>query len=175
MSSVKGNYVATAVAIPNLLLASLADGAVYQSDPIDNSANVDLDHQIDLQVKMGAAAPTGDIHVLIADAPDGTHFGSPFTSAHGLITGIQKDQLFAMKPGQRLIGSNAIYVGAISCRNQAAAAVVNGPAPRAIAALYGFSMPYKYVVIVVNMTGQALDATEGNHTKQYTRWQQQVV
>lgn len=164
MANIKTSY-ATATAI-TLTLASLANNTGRESTAVDNSSNLYLDAELYLAIKQGAAAPTGHIYVLLSHTVDGSDYSSPATGSDAALTPAMIAFLDQMTPGQQLPGTELIFIGKISCQNQAAAATTKWNFG-SIASVYGGNLPVKWGIVVVNCTGQALDATEGNHTKQY--------
>jgi hypothetical protein len=165
MANIKTSYAAAAAI--TITLASLANNTGRESTVVDNSSNDYLDAELNLDIKMGAAAPIGEVYVLLSSTIDGTKFSAPATGADAALTPAMIAFLDQMMPGQKLPGTGLIFIGKMFCRGLAAAATVNDNFGGSIAAIYGGNLPVKWGIVVVNCTGQALDATEGNHTKQY--------
>ncbi len=168
MATIKESYQGSATAF-TLLLAALANFAAQESAAIDNTGNLYLDYMLTLAIKMGAAAAKGNMYVLLAPSADGAIYPSPAAGASGAITINQIDMLGSLKPGDKVPGTNLIFVDKIYCNGQPAASTVDWSLPSVAALLGGgYGFPQKFTVIVVNCTGQALDGTEANHTKNWT-------
>jgi hypothetical protein len=150
-----------------ITLASLGNLAGRESTLVDNTSNLFLDAELSISITMGAAAPTGNAHALLSSTVDGTLISSPATGADAALTPAQIDMLGAMKPGDVLPGTGLIYLGKLNTLGLAAAAVLTENFPSLAAILPGGNIPPKWGVVIVNCTGQALDATAGNHKVQY--------
>ena len=74
MANIKTAY--AGVSALSITLTSLASYASQQSAAVVNTTNLYLDYQLTGQIGMGAAAPSGDIHLLLYGS-DGTYTSSP--------------------------------------------------------------------------------------------------
>lgn len=136
-------------------LASLGSGSARQSNSVTITNGIATgigfeDVAVQVEVKTGASAvsSTGYISVYIAASLDG---GTTFT---GGATG--SDASYTTNGDEILLGS---FVA-----NANATKFYGGPF--SIRAALGF-IPQEFAIIVQNNSGAALDATEGNHLKQY--------
>lgn len=133
----------TAVQAITIVLDSLADGDVAASSPISNSSDLFLDALVQLSVKTNASGvdtAAGVIRVFVIASVDGgtTYPGAP------------NDELLP-----------------IGVFNANADATTFHSQPMSVAKAFNGIMPKEWKLVVKNDTGAALDATEGNHTKQY--------
>lgn len=147
-----------------ITLASLASYASRQSTAVDNTTNLYLDYQVSGKITMGAGVATGDV-ILLLYGSDGTYTSYPAGLSDAAITVPGIDRLGGLTMGQTIPGTNLIYYQRINCLGLAASTAVSF-AFTGIAnafALLGGNTPPKWGVVVVNCTGQALDATGGNH------------
>jgi len=138
-------------------LASLASSATAGrcSTAVDNTSNLYDDAIVTLSVKSGAGVMANDkaVYVYVYGSEDGTNYDIEESNT---------------------LGSDAAYT-INAPTNHKLAAVLNVltaakvyTAVFSVAQVYGGVMPRKWGLIIVNYSGQALDATEGNHIKTYT-------
>jgi len=143
-----------------ITLASLASGSARESTAIDNTSNLYLDAEVYLALKLQTGSPSSDkaIYIYGAASADGTNYTDNATGSDAAIT-------LRAPTNLRLLGVIATPdSGALTYK------FVIG----SVVAVWGF-LPPKWSIIVVNKTGIAFDATEGNHTKQYRAMYQTVL
>ena len=131
-------------------LASSTAGVGRQSTVIDNSTNLFDDALVTIKVKTGATgvSATGFIAVYAFGTTDG---GTTYTDSAGAT-----DAALTVS-ASRLIGTFPAIANATTYVSQ----------QMSVAAAFGGILPAKWGIVVVNSSGAALDATEGNHAKQY--------
>lgn len=143
------------------------EGTAFDNSSATNPA---LDGSLDLAIKLGASAPTGDIQVGLTVTEDGTHYGSPATGSDQALTLPRAFDASLLVQAPNGIwywpGTSIIYLGKIECYGQASGATVR-KIFAGLAAACGGSLPKKFSCFVMNQTGSALDTTEANHTKQF--------
>jgi len=136
-----------------ITLASLANNAARQSTAVDNSSLLYMDFLVFLKIKTGASG-FGSTSVLnvyaIASVDGGTTWSEAAGSTDAAIT-------LTSPPNARLIGQ-------INC---VANTTTYNSAIFSVASAFGGMMPERFVIIVENKGGGALDATEGNFAKIY--------
>lgn len=134
-------------------LASLASASARESTVIDNGTNLYVDALVYLAVKLQTGTPSADkaVYVYAYGSEDGTNYTDNATGSDAAVTMRSPTNL-------RLLGViNTPDSGALTYK---------GVFPVAVA--FGGILPRKWGIVVQNVTGIALDATEGNHTKSYT-------
>lgn len=175
MADIKTKYPATSTVAVTVTLAGLANSssllAGREATAVDNTVNQDVDHILSGKLRTHASvAPTAGTRIEVwVFAPRQIAAGA-YTWPHGA-TG--SDAALA------LTSDNTKFAGWLK---QAASITVDAAAARdyefggvSIASLFGGVLPSKYSVWVTNGTGQALDATAGNHSISYERVQAQTV
>ena len=135
-------------------LASLANNGARASTVVDNTSNLFLDALVQLQLKSGASgvSATGYVQVYAygtVDAADSL-YPEGATGTDGGVT--------------LTVPTNLKLIGII---NMVANATTYVSEPMSVAATFGGILPEKWGIVVVNQSGAALDATEGNHLKYY--------
>jgi hypothetical protein len=136
-----------------ITLASLANNGARESNVIDTSASPVQDILAFFAVKTGASgvSSTGYVELFAYATVDG---GTNYTeNATGSDAGIT----LTSPP-------NAVFVGSFAA---VANATTYKSGPFSLAAAFGGVLPEKVGIILRNVTGAALDSTEGNHTKKY--------
>lgn len=133
-----------------ITLASLASGAWRQSNFVDNSSNLFDDVFIKLQAKTGATA-AGTVDLWVYDSIDGGTLYSDGASG--------SDAAFTPTATP-----NIIFIGSL---NTPTATTQYTSPSFSLAAKYGSNIPQRFGLIVHNTNGGALDATEGNFTKEW--------
>lgn len=151
----KIEYGTASQAITLLLAPSgtgLANGGARESTAIDNTTNKYLDAMVYLAVKLATGSPAGEkvIKVYFAASEDGTNYTYNATGSDGALTMV----------------SPANLLGPFIIQAPNSGAVV-WKAVFPVAQFFGGVLPPKWSIVLVNNTGLALDATEGNHTKEY--------
>jgi hypothetical protein len=138
-------------------LASLASSATAGrgSAAVDNTSNLFDDALLYIAVKTSASALANDktCYVYLYGSEDGTNYSGSSAEAEGTDAAVTIDQ-----------PSNLILAGTIKCP----ASSVTYRGIFSVALTFGGIMPRKWGFVLRNYTGQALDSTEGNHTKTYT-------
>lgn len=150
MSTVKSSY--ATIAAFTLTLASLASstsGVGRQSTLVDNTTNLYLAAQISLRLKMGTS-PTANslIYVYLIRSNNDTP--------------IIDDEGGASDAGITIV--NAVPLGTILCSASTTGAFYDGFFDTQA---LGIDLGPKWGIAVVNSTGVAFDATEGNHLKKW--------
>jgi hypothetical protein len=134
-------------------LASLG-AASRESTSVDNGTNLYLDALVQLQIKLQTGTPTGDkaIYVYAYGSEDGTDYTDNATGSDASIT--------LRSP------TNLRPLGVIACPDSGA--LTYRSHPMSVAAAFGGVLPRKWGIVVQNLTGVTLSATEGDHEKRYT-------
>jgi hypothetical protein len=139
-----------------ITLASLASGAARESSVIDNVTNLFLDALVEVKVTTNASAPTGDKAVYVY----------AYASADYTATATYPDAVAGA--GDAAVTMNnptqLKLLGIIFCSS---ASTTYRMEPASVAQLFGGILPAKWGIVVLNSTGNALDATAGNHEAQY--------
>lgn len=138
-------------------LASLASSSTVGRGgvAVDNTTNLYVDAMLTVKVKTSASALSADLacYVYLFGSEDGTLY-----SGDGVTLGT--DVSVTLATPSNLKGP---YV--ISCPASATSyTLVIG----SVASSFGGILPRKWGFVVLNTTGQALDATGGNHQTTYT-------
>lgn len=136
-----------------ITVASLANNAARASTAIDNSTNLFIDAELFVKVKSAAASTssTGSVAVYAYGTSDG---GTTYTEgASGTDASITLTS-----------PTNARLVGVI---NVVANATTYTSGPFSVASAFGGTLPEKWGVILVNLSGATLDSTAGNHSVVY--------
>jgi len=176
MADIKVKYPQTnadTVAITHAL-ASLADDntnklAGAQTDIIDNTTNLDLDHILTGVIKLGTSPTAGRTIEIWAFAPRKIASGS--ATYPDVLTGAgaaTKTLTSANVKAGMLIPVMTLTTDGTTGRNMELR-------PISIASLFGGNLPPKYGLFVLNCTGVALDSTSSNHELSYYRVQGQTV
>lgn len=138
--------------------ASLASSATVgrECTAVDNGTNLYDDAIVTIGVKTSASALANDkaVYIYLAGSEDATpHYDGD-------------DTALALDDTGYTINTNTNLKGPV---------VINCPTTSttyyktfSVAQYFGGVMPRKWGFVVINYTGQALDSTEGNHTKSYT-------
>jgi len=138
-------------------LASLASSATAGrgAAAVDNTTNKYDDAMLTVAVKTSASALANDkaCYVYLYGSEDGTIYNGSSAEAEGTDAAVTVDSPTNLK---------GPYV--IAC--PASSVTYRTVIP--IAAAFGGVMPRKWGFVLRNYTGQALSATEGDHTKSYT-------
>jgi len=165
MSTTTKNQYGTATSL-TCTLASLGSYAGRQATEVDNTSADAIDEMLSGKIKMGAAAPTGGIHVLLA-ADDTNNVTDPAGASDAAFTCPDVSNLGGLKIGDVVPGTNCRYLGKIDCAFRAAAATVDFMF-ESVAAGFKGQIPPKWAPVFINCTGQALDSTGGNHAVYHT-------
>lgn len=152
-TTLKPQYASSAII--TCTLAPLPNSAYRQSTAVDNTSNLYDDAIVQVNVKTNAAgvSATGSFSVYVyASSDSGTTYGpTGVTGTDGTLTPTNQGDLI-------LAGTWAATAVATTYKS----------GPIYVARLFGgYALPGKWGIIVLNNTGAALDATEGNHLKQY--------
>lgn len=144
-----------------ITLASLASGSARQSAVVDNASNLFLDVMVNLSVKLASGSPGGErtVYVYVYGSEDGTNYTDNATGSDAAIT--------MRSP------TNLRPLGIINTPDSGALTYKSGP--MSVAAAFGGVIPRKWGIVVVNNTGLALSATEGDHAKTHTGVYYQTV
>lgn len=138
-------------------LASLASSATAGrgSAVVDNTSNLYDDVLLYIAVKTSSSALANDkaCYIYLYGSEDGTNYSGSSAEAEGTDAAVTVDS-----------PSNLILAGVIACP----AISVTYRKVISVAPAFGGVMPRKWGFVLRNYTGQALDSTEGNHTKSYT-------
>lgn len=137
-------------------LASLADSATVgrQSTVVDNTSNLYDDALLFIQVKTaGTLATPFAVYVYIFGSEDGTNY----IADDGVIGAT--DAAYTVNAASNLKGPFIINTPVTA---KIYATTVS------VASCFGGIMPRKWGFVVVNDSGAALSATEGDHLKSYT-------
>lgn len=140
-------------------LASVADGTIKESDPLDFGTSGPFEVEVTIDVKLQTGSPAGDkcIYYFACGSEDGTNYGDPSnnTGAKGTVSTLRSPT------NARPLGvMNTPDSGALTYRCN----------PMSLRRAFGGSIPRKVTILVQNKTGITFDATEGNHRKSYTAY-----
>lgn len=139
-------------------LASLANSATAgrQSAAVDNSSNLYDDALLHIAIKTSSSALGNDkaCYVYLWGSEDGSSYNGSSAEAPG-----GGDAAMTVDSPTNLRGPFVISCPASSTTYKTVIPV---------ASAFGGVLPKKWGFTLVNYTGQALDATGGNHTAQYT-------
>ena len=139
-------------------LASLASSATAGRScaAVDNTTNLYDDAMLYIAVKTSASALANDkaCYVYLFGSEDGTNYNGSSAEAEGTDAAVTFDSPTNLK------GPFVLSCPAVSTTYK----LVIG----SVASAFGGIMPRKWGFVLQNYTGQALDSTEGNHTKTYT-------
>jgi hypothetical protein len=155
-------------------LTSLASSASLvagrEATAVDNTTNLDVDHIITGNIRVGASNMTANtVAELWLILPSKTSGGTPtwpdvFDGTDSAETVTNRNALL----------SHGILLGSVVFAGTDAN--VNYPiGPASVAAACGGSMPPRYTPFIVHNGGQALSATASDHWLHYTRIQAQTV
>jgi len=156
MSTDKISYgTSTAITCTLAILASSAT-AGRGSASVDNTSDLFDDAMLYIAVKTSSSALANDkaCYVYLYGSEDGTNFNGSSAEAEGTNAAVTLDSPTNLK------GPFVIACPAVSVTYK----LVIG----SVAAVFGGVMPRKWGFVLQNYTGQALDSTEGNHTKTFT-------
>lgn len=138
-------------------LASLASSssAGRGSAAVDNSSNLFDDALVTVSIKTSASALANDkaCYIYVYGSEDGTLYSGSSAEAEGSDAAVTLDSPTNLK-------------GPIVLACPASATTYRQVF--SVAQFFGGVLPKKWGLVVQNYTGQALDATEGNHQKTYT-------
>jgi hypothetical protein len=173
MADIKTKYPSTSTVALTISLASLASDttnftAGRESTAVDNTTNLDLDHLLSGVIRAGTTPTAGNRIEVWVYAPRSIASNVPtypdvFDGTDSAETVTSRNVLFS---ALRL--AHTIIVDATTDRDYFIP-------PISIASLFGGVLPQFWGVFVVNATGQALNATGGNHILHYNRIQSQTV
>lgn len=148
---------ATSTAI-TCTLASLASSASAGRScvAVDNTSNLYDDAMLYIAVKTSSSTIGSDkaCYVYIYGSEDGTNFNGSSSEAEGTDVAVTFDS-----------PTNLRGPFVIACP---ASSVTYKLVVGSIAQVFGGILPRKWGFVLQNFTNQALDSTEGNHTKTYT-------
>lgn len=148
---------ATSTAI-TCTMASLAASATAGRScaAVDNTTNLYDDAMLTIGVKTSASTLGGNkvCNLYFFGSEDGTLFDGSSVEAVGTNIAVTFDSPSNLK------GPFVLNCTAVSTTYKATIG--------SVAAFFGGILPRKWGFVVQNDTGQALDATEGNHTKSYS-------
>jgi hypothetical protein len=139
-ADLKGKYGSAAAAI-TITLNSLANAGARESTAVDNTTNLYLTAKVLVSTKTNASAPTG------SKCCNVYAYGSDGTSYPDAVTGSDAD-ITLQSP------TNLVYIGSVSCPS---ASTIYKKVFDTAAAFPG-GLPAKWGIVVVNATGNALDA-----------------
>lgn len=150
MATVKASYASSAAL--TITLASLADGSMRQSTAVDNSSNLYVDALVGGKIKTGASgvSASGYVDLYLAVSHDGgTTYSGDASGTDGAYSGES---------------GNLIFLARVTADANATTYEFSG---FSIAQACGGSMPQRWVIVVDNQTGAALDSTGSNHAVEY--------
>jgi hypothetical protein len=122
---------------------------------VDNTSNLFDDALLTIAVKTSSSALANDkaCYIYIYGSEDGTNYSASSAEAVGTNASVTIDSPSNMK------GPVVLSCPAVSVTYRTVISV---------ASFFGGVLPLKWGFVLQNFTGQALDATEGNHQKTYT-------
>lgn len=173
MADIKTKYPATGSTALTISLASLASGSagVYtsgrQSDAVDNTTNLDIDHLVSGKIRVGTSPTSGRVINVYAWANISSASGTP--SYPDTLTGSDAPRSFT---SANVMNSIVRLVASITIDSTSDRDYFFGPV--SIASLF-VQMPKFWGVYVAHDTAVALNATAGNHVLSYERVQLQTV
>lgn len=171
MADIKSKYPSTSSAALTITLASLASDtnllAGRESNAVDNTSNMDVDHLVSGTIMTGTSPTAGAKIEVWAYASMKTASGTP--TYPDVLDGTDSNETITSanvkNPMLRLVA--VLTVDSTSNRAYYFA-------PVSIAQLFG-GMPKFWGLFVVHNTSAALNATGGNHVIEYERIQFQTV
>lgn len=142
-------------------LASLADNAARESANVDNGTNLFLDVMVYLAVKLQTGTPSSDksVYVYAYGSEDGTNYTDNATGSDAALT--------------LRVPTNLRPLGVILTPDSGGLTYKSGP--MSLAQAFGGVVPRRWGIVVLNKTGIALSATEGDHVKSYSGVYYQTV
>lgn len=176
MADIKSKYPtsnADSVAL-TMTLTSLATSttlvAGVEATAVDNTTNLDLDHIITGNIKVGASNMTANtVWELWLIVPTKTASGTP--TWPDVFDGTDSAETVASR--NILLGCAVLLASGSFAGTDAN---VNYPiGPSSVAQAYGGMMPPRYTLFFVHNGAQALSATASDHWVHYTRVQAQTV
>jgi len=152
MANIKLEYGAASQAI-TCTLASLANGSARECTAVDNGTNKFLDALLYLALKLATGTPASDkaLYVWFYSSEDGTNYSDNATGSDAGVT----------------LRSPNNFRGPFMIQTPDSGALTYKQVIPSVAAFFGGVLPPKWGFVIENKTGLALDATEGNHTKEY--------
>jgi len=135
-------------------LASLASGSARECAAVDNSVNLYLDAMVYVALKLATGTPASDksLYLWFYGSEDGTNVTDNATGTDAALT---------MRSPTNLHGPFVIAT-------PDAGALTYKKIIPSVAAFFDGALPKKWGFVVENKSGLALDATETNHTKEYS-------
>jgi hypothetical protein len=154
-----------------ITLASLASYGAREGTAVSNTANLYLDAIFSGKITVGAAAATGDCHILLGSF-DSNNYAYPLTGADANVTlqGKSITCLDSLQYGMPVPGTGLIYLCRVPTYGVAAATAVPFQSLSISQAFQigGLALPESFSPVVVNCQGQAFDATAGHFAIFYT-------
>lgn len=148
MAILKENIAVPATGI-TITLGSLASGSWRQSAFVENTTNLLMDAFVQLVVKTGATA-AGTVDIWLYGSIDGSTYSDGATGLDAAFTPTSSP--------------NLVSLGSV---NTPTATTSYTSRLFSVAQAFGGSIPKQWGLAVRNSNGGALDATEGNFSKQY--------
>jgi hypothetical protein len=141
-----------------------------EATAVDNTTNLDVDHIITGNIKVGGSNMTANtVAELWLILPSKTASGTP--TWPDVFDGTDSDETATSR---NALLSHAILLGSVVFAGTDAN--VNYPiGPASVAAACGGSMPPRYTLFLVHNGAQALSSTASDHWLHYTRIQAQTV
>lgn len=171
MSDIKIKYPSTSSVALTFGVASLASDtnllAGRESNAVDNTANVDLDHVVSGFVTTGTTPTVSTTIEIWAYASYKTATGTP--SYPDVLDGSDSAETITSANVKNAMLRLAASITVDNTSNR-----TYYVAPVSIRELFGF-MPKFWGLFLVHNTGAALNATAGNHVFEYERIQAQTV
>lgn len=153
MATLKTAYSGSLGVAISCTLASLASASARESAAVDNQTNLYIDALVEVTVKLQAGSPASDkaVYVYAAGSVDASTWPDAVTGSDAAITMNSPTQL-------RLLGVIFAPTASTTFKSE----------PMSVASVFGGVLPPKWSIVILNKTGIALSATEGDHAKIYT-------
>lgn len=144
----------TAAAL-TVTIASLANAAGRASTAVDNGTTnaFAIDARVKIKTNAAGTSATGYVAVYLVGSEDGTTYEDGFGGTDGAFTPVNARLLGYITANANATTYNAVFD----------------------TAALGITLPRKWCIGILNMSGAALDATAGNHEIKYTEKSVQSV
>jgi hypothetical protein len=144
----------------------VANNAGREGTLVVNTSNLWLDAALMVYVQTGATSPIGDSFILLSTSIDGTKISTPATGADAALTPANLSMLGAEQMGQPHLGTALTFFSKFNMGGTAVTTQVTQNFG-SIAAALGGNLFMQWSIVFVNMSGQSLGTTAGNHIVWY--------
>lgn len=129
-----------------ITLANLANGSARESDAVDNSTDQYQDALVQIAVQLTSGASLSNefrVYVYAYGSEDGAVFTHPATGSDAAISA--------------LLPTNLVLLGLMEIRDNTGQPVFKS-SPMSVAQAFGWILPRKWGIVVVNKTGRAFNS-----------------